>query len=341
MRGGVLVVDKPAGPTSFDVVQRIRRALRADRAGHTGTLDPAATGVLGVCVEDAVKLQRWLTEGDKAYEALVAFGAATDTEDAEGRVVARGDPSGLDAAAVRAALARFVGEVEQVPPMFSAVRVAGRRLHEAARAGEEVDRAPRTVRIDALELVRFAPAEGGIARATVAVRCGKGTYVRTLAADLGRALAVPAHLAALRRTAAGPFRIEEALPLEEALELGQRDPAALRARLIPPAAALAAFPAAALDADEARAICQGRTIRRPALPPGLMRALGPDGDLVAMGELREGLLCPIRVFASPGAFPSAPTAPGAPHPAASPPGPPLGPPPDGARNGVRRPEDDA
>ena len=135
MRGGILVIDKPAGPTSFDVVRRIRRALGAEKTGHAGTLDPAATGVLAVCVDDAVKLQQWLADGDKAYDATVAFGAATSTEDAEGEVTVRGDATGLRADAIRAALPRFTGEIAQVPPMFSAVRVAGRRLHEAARAG--------------------------------------------------------------------------------------------------------------------------------------------------------------------------------------------------------------
>jgi tRNA pseudouridine55 synthase len=211
---GVLVVDKPAGPTSFDVVGRVRRLLRVAKAGHTGTLDPMATGVLPVCVGEAVKLQRWLSEGDKAYEATVAFGAATATEDAAGEVVLRGDPSGLSAERVAAALPRFRGEVAQVPPMYSALRVGGRRLHEAARAGDHVDRAPRIVRILALELLGFEPA-AGLALARIAVRCGKGTYVRTLAADLGRALSVPAHLAALRRTAAGPFSIAQALALDE------------------------------------------------------------------------------------------------------------------------------
>jgi tRNA pseudouridine55 synthase len=161
---GVLVVDKPAGPTSFDVVSRVRRLLRAVKAGHTGTLDPMATGVLAVCVGEAVKLQQYLAEGDKAYDATVAFGAATDTEDAEGRVVAEGDPSGLGAEGVRAALARFVGEIDQVPPMYSAVRVGGRRLHEAARRGEEVERAPRRVRVDAFDLLELAAPAGGLVR---------------------------------------------------------------------------------------------------------------------------------------------------------------------------------
>jgi tRNA pseudouridine55 synthase len=299
--GGVLVVDKPAGPTSFEVVTRVRRALGAEKAGHAGTLDPAATGVLAVCVDDAVKLQQWLAAGDKAYEATVAFGLATDTEDAQGRPVARADASRLDAAAVQAALPGFVGEIEQVPPMYSAVRVGGRRLHEAARAGEEVERAPRRVSVRALELCGLEHAEGGLVLARIAVRCGKGTYVRTLAADLGRALGLPAHLAALRRTEASGFAVAAAIPLEEAEALGRADRAALRARLVPPAAALAFFPAVRLDASEARALAQGKALHREAPPDGdLVRALGPAGTLVALCAPSPDGLRPVRVFASPG-----------------------------------------
>jgi tRNA pseudouridine55 synthase len=300
LTGGVLVVDKPAGPTSFEVVKRVRRALGAEKAGHAGTLDPAATGVLAVCVEDAVKLQQWLAEGDKAYEATVAFGAATATEDAEGEVVARGDASGVGAEAVRAALPRFLGEIAQVPPMYSAVRVGGRRLHEAARAGEEVERAPRRVVVHALELLGLERAGDGMVRARIAVRCGKGTYVRTLAADLGRALGVPAHLAALRRTEASGFPIAQAIPLEEAEALGRTDRAALRARLVPPAAALAFLPAVTLDPAEARALAQGKALRREAPAGDLVRAIGPGGALVALCAPAPGGLRPVRVFVAPG-----------------------------------------
>jgi tRNA pseudouridine55 synthase len=299
--GGVLVVDKPAGPTSFEVVARVRRALRAARAGHAGTLDPAATGVLVVCVDDAVKLQRWLSDGDKAYEATVAFGAATSTEDAEGEVVERRDPRGLSAEGLRALLPRFTGEIEQVPPMFSAVRVGGRRLHEAARRGEEVERAPRRVRIDALALDALEPpGADGLARARVRVRCGKGTYVRTLAAELGRAAGVPAHLAALRRTEASGFAVAEAIPLEEAEALGRASPDALRARLVAPADALRALPPVAVDGAEARALAQGKVLPRAA-PAPLVRALGPGGRLVAVcAPAGDGALRPVRVFVGPG-----------------------------------------
>jgi tRNA pseudouridine55 synthase len=295
--GGVLVIDKPAGPTSFEAVKRVRRAAGAEKAGHAGTLDPAATGVLVVCLDDAVKLQQWLSDGDKAYEATVAFGAATSTEDAEGEVVARGDAAGLEEEPVRAALARFVGEVDQVPPMYSAVRVGGRRLHEAARAGEDVPREPRRVRIHELRLEAFEPAAaGGLARARIAVRCGKGTYVRTLAADLGRAVGVPAHLAVLRRSEASGFGLARALPLEEAEALGRRDRAALRARLVAPADALGFLPAVIVDAAEARALAQGKPLRRDAPAGALLRAIGPGHRLVALCEPGAAGLRPIRVF---------------------------------------------
>jgi tRNA pseudouridine55 synthase len=297
--GGILVVDKPAGPTSADVVRRVKRALGASTAGHAGTLDPAATGVLAICVDDAVKLQQWLAGGDKAYEATVAFGAATATEDAEGEVVARGDPAAATPEAIRAALPRFVGELEQVPPMFSAVRVGGRRLHEAARAGEEVERTPRRVVVHALDLLGFEPAGAdALSRARIAVRCGKGTYVRTLAADLGRSLGVPAHLASLRRTEASGFALPGAVGLEEAEALGRTDRDALRARLVSPADALAFLPAVSLDAAEARALAQGKKLRRDAAGP-LVRALGPGGALVALCEPCPEGLKPVRVFVTP------------------------------------------
>jgi tRNA pseudouridine55 synthase len=326
------VVDKPAGPTSFEVVARLRRALRAGKAGHAGTLDPAATGVLVVCLEDAVRLQQFLADGDKAYQATVAFGAATDTEDAEGKVVAEADPSGLSESAIRAALPAFLGEIAQVPPMFSAVRVGGRRLHEAARAGEDVPRSPRRVRVDAFELVELAPPGPARRMAVLSVRCGKGTYVRTLAADLGRALGVPAHLAALRRTASSGFTVDQSLPLEALEEMARAGgPESVRSHVVLPALALRAFPevrvsaAEALDLAHGRAIPTGGALRSPPVPPlardpdpqrscapppgpaggpvqphpagpALVRAVDDRGRLVAVGKVSEGRVQPVRVF---------------------------------------------
>lgn len=293
---GLVVVDKPAGPTSFDVVARVKRLFRAAKAGHTGTLDPLATGVLAVCLGEAVKLQQWLTEGDKGYEALVAFGAATTTEDAEGEVTERGDPARLDAAAVRAALPRFLGEIDQVPPMYSAVRVGGRRLHQAARAGEALDRPARRVRVDALDLLELGPAEGGLRRARIAVRCGKGTYVRTLAADLGKALGVPAHLAGLRRTAAGAFTLAEATPLAELERLGAEDRAALEGRVLSMEAALRGWRTVRLADVQARDLGHGKALALPAAPEGVCGALDATGALLAVCEGRGGVLRPVRVL---------------------------------------------
>ena len=316
MISGVLVVDKPAGPTSFDVVQRVRRLLGVAKAGHAGTLDPAATGVLAVCLGDAVKLQQFLSDADKGYEATVAFGAATETEDAEGRVTETADASGLSAEAIRAALPQFVGELRQVPPMYSAVRVGGRRLHEAARAGEAVERAARTIHVRSLSVLGVSPAAEGRVLARLAVRCGKGTYVRTLAVDLGRALGLPAHLAGLRRTEASGFRVEDALPLAEAERLSSTAPDVLRRRVVPMAAALAFLPAVTLDWRGAMDLAHGRSPAGAAAPsaeaggaPGcaggaaggapLVRALSPDGTLVAVCELAGGRLRSVRVLASP------------------------------------------
>jgi tRNA pseudouridine55 synthase len=306
---GILLVDKPAGPTSHDVVQRVRRALGTASAGHTGTLDPAATGLLAICLGDALKLQRWLADGDKAYLAMVAFGAATTTEDAEGTVIERGDPSGLTEAAIRTALGPLTGVIDQVPPMYSAVRVDGRRLHEAARAGETVERSARKVTVHSLELGELLPVgDDGLRRAHLAVRCGKGTFVRTLAADLGRALGVPAHLGALRRTVAGPFTIDEALPLEALERLAASDRSALLRRIVAPADAVSFLPLAEVDANGAIALSRGRQLGRPGEPDGLVRVVGPDGALVAVGEVKAERLRPVRVITAP-VLPSAPGTP--------------------------------
>jgi tRNA pseudouridine55 synthase len=293
--GGILLVDKPKGPTSHAVVERVRRALGAAKAGHAGTLDPAATGLLVICADEAVKLQHWLADGDKGYEATIAFGSATDTEDAEGQVVERGAPDGLHADPIEEALRGFVGEIDQLPPMYSAVRVGGRRLHQAARAGEEVERSLRRVAVHALRLRSLSPVgEDGQREARVEVHCGKGTYVRTLAADLGRVLGVPAHLRALRRTAASHFTVDGAIALEEAEALADGGVERLRARLLPLADSLP-FPPVAVDAAGVRWLVNGRYLPADG-SDGLRRVLGPAGELVAVGLVRRGELRPIRVF---------------------------------------------
>jgi tRNA pseudouridine55 synthase len=219
---GILVLDKPRGPTSREACTRAARALGASKAGHGGALDPQATGVLVLCLGRATRLFDALQAGTKEYEAAVALGVATDTLDAAGRVLAERPVPRLDAAAIEAALARFRGEIRQVPPMFSALKRGGRPLHRLAREGVTIEREPRTVTIHALELLSF---EASLLR--LRVECSKGTYVRSLAADLGETLGCGAHLAALRRTRSGPWTIAEAIALEDLV----RDPDSARARV--------------------------------------------------------------------------------------------------------------
>jgi len=210
-------------------------------------------------------------------------------------VVAEGDPAPATEAAIRAELPGLTGELEQVPPMYSAVRVGGRRLHEAARAGEEVERSPRRVRVHALDLLDVTLGPGRVL-ARIAVRCGKGTYVRTLAAELGRRLGVPAHLAALRRTEASGFDLSQAISLEEALALGRADPGALRARLVPPAEALRLLPEVRVDPAEERDLLNGKFLRRPVPDAPLLRAVAADGVLVAVLARTEEGARPVRGF---------------------------------------------
>lgn len=207
----VLVVDKPAGPTSHDVVARIRRAVGHSRVGHTGTLDPAATGVLVVCLGRATRLVRFLQAGTKTYAARIQLGIETDTQDATGVELARTDASHLDEHTVCGALTAFQGRFEQVPPMVSAVKVDGERLHAKARRGETVERAARPVEVSSLVLEGFVGGE--VAEVSVLLTCSAGTYVRTIAHDLGAALGVGGSLASLRRIANGAFSVDEAVDL--------------------------------------------------------------------------------------------------------------------------------
>lgn len=284
---GVVVIDKPAGITSFDVVARVRRALGERRVGHTGTLDPMATGVLPVCVGEATKLVPFLMGGDKEYEAEALLGVTTDTLDATGTVTSETNAANVSRADVERVLSRFVGEVMQRPPMHSALKVGGQRLYDLARRGIEVERAPRPVRIDAVELVACA-----LPRLGLRVRCGKGTYIRSLVADLGEALGVGAHMTALRRTRVGAFGVADAVPLDA---VGPSTP------LVSPAAALADHAAVALDAGQVRDVRAGklRTVAGLQVPPDAgahVRLLGPDGALVAVAEARAGRLTLARVF---------------------------------------------
>jgi tRNA pseudouridine55 synthase len=261
---GVLVVDKPAGPTSHDVVQQVRRAAGQARVGHTGTLDPAATGVLVVCLGRATKLVRFLQAGRKTYAARLVLGVETDTQDADGVVVARRPAGAVDVHRFCEVLTRFQGELEQVPPMVSAVKVGGERLHEKARRGEDVDRPARRVTVHDLLLDEFDTSDPDHPQASVLVTCSAGTYVRTLAHDVGRALGVGASLTALRRVANGPFTVDEAHPVDRIRDAGRAGELGTLLRS-PEDAVRRALPVVAVDDPElARRLAQGG----PAAPTG-------------------------------------------------------------------------
>jgi tRNA pseudouridine55 synthase len=277
---GFLLADKGAGLTSFQVVAHVRRVLRVPKVGHGGTLDPMATGVLPVLVGFATKLQPYLLSQDKEYLATIRLGVTTDTLDTTGRVLTERPVPPVDEATIRAALRRFVGEIEQVPPMFSALHAGGRRLHELARAGIEVERAPRRVRIDAFDLVAWA-----LPRLTVRVACGSGTYVRSLAHDLGQALGPGAHLEALRRTRVGRFRLEEAVPWDV---LRQADRTVLAAHVGPPDRAVGHLPAVRLPATLWPRLRHGQTLGSDVLPAGTGAGacrLYTDETFLGVGEV--------------------------------------------------------
>ena len=271
---GVLVCDKPAGMTSHDVVAKVRRLAHQRRVGHGGTLDPPATGVLVVALGRATRLLPFLPMEPKRYLAGIAFGAETDTLDASGVTTGTAPVDGIDEAVVARGLERFLGPQQQVPPMVSAVKLDGERLYLKARRGETVERAPRPVIIHALELCGFRP--GPPPLATVAVTCSGGTYVRVLAADLGRELGSLAHLASLRRTAVGAFGELEARTLSQLEALPS-----VSSALIDPAAAMRSVSVRTLSEGEAAALSSGQTLG----PTGVgdpVAAVGPDGRLVAV-----------------------------------------------------------
>ncbi len=296
---GFLVVDKPAGWTSHDVVDAARRWLGTRRVGHLGTLDPLATGVLPLAVRGATKLVPYLADDRKAYTGTFRLGVETDTLDADGRERRRHAGPLPDEAALRAALAALQATLEQVPPMFSAVKRGGVPLHRLAREGREVERAPRRVRIDRLELLSWAPPD-----AEVRVECSAGTYVRVIAADLGAALGCGAHLRRLRRTRSGPFDETQAWTVERLDEAARKGEAA--ARLLPVLAGLS-LPARRLGPEALRRVLHGGDVAEgelapapagPRLRPGeRIAGLDAEGELVAVLELRaDHRLHPLRVL---------------------------------------------
>jgi tRNA pseudouridine55 synthase len=277
---GVLVVDKPVGLTSHDVVQIIRRGTGIRRAGHTGTLDPRASGVLVILIGPAVRLSEYVSASDKRYQATIHLGSTTDTFDADGRITASFPIEDIDEDKFNEILQQFVGEMEQVPPPYSAVKVKGRKAYEMAREGEEVDLAPRIINVYSLEVLEWAPPE-----AVVDVYCSSGTYVRSLANDLGKALGSGAHLMGLRRTKSGRFTLRDAVPLrrlQEAFDAGN-----WYRFLIPAAEALADWPMVELDADQVELIRHGHRVPAEPGQTGWARGVSQQGDLVGLIEVDE------------------------------------------------------
>ena len=292
---GILLLDKPLGATSNQALQRVKRLFQARKAGHTGSLDPLATGLLPVCFGAATKVSGFLLDADKVYRVRVKLGETTTTADAEGEVVQTATTAGIERAAVTAVLARFMGPIEQMPPMYSAVKHQGERLYKLARQGIEVERAPRRVTIYRMELIDF-----DLPEIEINVHCSKGTYVRTLAEDIGAALGCGAHVSALRRTGAGPYREPEValVTMAQVESAAEQGAAQLDALLQPLESALDRWPSVRLAADAAFYLRQGQPVLVPQAPTeGWVRLYGPSGEFLGMGSiLDDGRVQPRRLL---------------------------------------------
>lgn len=290
---GVLVMNKPAGWTSHDVVAKARVLLGVSKVGHTGTLDPAATGVLLLCLGRATRIAEYLVNADKEYRAVLRLGVATDTQDATGAVIARAACALPDRASIEAVVGRFVGRRQQVPPMYSAVKVQGVPLYKAARAGRTVARQPREFTVRSLQILSIVPTPPTL-DVTFDVVCSKGTYVRTLCADIGEALGVGGHLAGLERRRVGRFGIEEALTFDDLVELAERETVGTRLHSL--AAALAGMPVLTIDQIAAEGVPHGVAV--PAtrvvgmegawVADACIRLQASDGRLLAIGKVPCG-----------------------------------------------------
>ena len=293
---GILLLDKPAGLTSNAALQVGKRMYRARKAGHTGSLDPLATGLLPLCFGEATKISGFLLDADKHYTVTCRFGERTTTGDAEGETVALRPAGGLTGRQVAGALDGFTGEIEQIPPMYSALKHKGERLYKLAREGVEVAREPRQVTIHAIELLDFTAPE-----ATIRVHCSKGTYVRTLVEDIGEKLGCGAHVAALRRTGVGPFG-EDGMQTMDMLEATLADGGehALDRLLLPVESGLAQWPGVNLSADAAFYLRQGQPVLVPQAPTdGWVRLYEGETHFLGMGEiLDDGRVAPRRLMSA-------------------------------------------
>ena len=293
---GILVLDKPLGESSNRSLQIAKRLYGAAKAGHTGALDPLATGVLPLCFGEATKFSQYLLDADKGYDSTFTLGITTDTADAEGKTLEVVDASGVTEADIGAALAAFRGELDQVPPMYSAIKQNGQPLYKLARQGLEVERKARRVVIKTLELRAFRPGEQ--AEIDVSIECTKGTYVRTLAEDIGKALGCGAHVSALRRTRSGPFTLADSVAPTTLEALKDNEQVAEMDQLLLPAdAALGTLPLVTLSESAGFYLQQGQPVLVPNAPcSGMVRVALPDGEFLGVAEiLDDGRVAPRRL----------------------------------------------
>ena len=294
---GILVLEKPLGVSSNHALQAAKRLYFAAKAGHTGSLDPLATGVLPLCFGEATKFSQYLLDADKAYQSTFVLGTVTDSGDAEGQILETNDASDVGEADVQQALEAFRGEIEQVPSMFSAIKQNGQPLYKLARQGIEVERKSRTVVIKKLELLEFRPGERP--EADIYLECSKGTYVRSIAEDLGQALGCGAHVSALRRTKAGPFSLEDSVTMNTLETLKQNDAVAQMDDLLLPAdTAVKSLPLVELGESGGFYMRQGQPVLVPNAPgSGMVRVALETGEFLGVGEiLDDGRVAPRRLI---------------------------------------------
>jgi tRNA pseudouridine55 synthase len=295
---GLLLLNKPTGLTSNQALQKVKRLLNASKAGHTGSLDPAATGMLPLCFGEATKVCAFLLNADKTYRVTAKLGTATDTTDADGQEIAHADVPDLSFEDWSTILGQFMGESTQIPPMYSALKKDGKRLYELARQGQTVEREPRPIRIDAIDLLE---ASGN--RLVFTVHCSKGTYIRTLVEDVAKKAGTVAHTARLHRETVGHFKSGDMLDLSEVEHVAAEGRELLRQRLLPPDIALAGLPALHIDADAGSKFCGGQPVMAAPTDEmkGLARVYGGENEFLGVGEqAADGLLAPRRVFRTAG-----------------------------------------
>ncbi|MDG1066565.1 MAG: tRNA pseudouridine(55) synthase TruB [Luminiphilus sp.] len=292
---GILILDKPLGLTSNAALQACKRLFDAAKAGHTGSLDPLATGVLPLCFGEATKFSQFVLDADKAYTSTFVLGVGTDTLDVEGEITARADASVINESTVRNAMSALTGDIEQVPPMYSALKRNGQPLYKLARQGVEVERASRRVTIREFECLAFRP--GVAAEVDVAVHCSKGTYIRSLAEALGEKMGLPAHVSALRRTLAGPYALQESISLNRLEEVAAIGVGGLDDYLCPMDGPLQGLPAVSLVESSTFYLQRGQPVMVPNAPQnGILRLYAANQRFLGIGEvLDDGRVAPRRL----------------------------------------------